>query len=148
MIQFRPITTSDIDVIVKMMQEFYAIDNYPIDAETSKNLFHEFIADKNLGTAWLILSDSEIVGYVILTFIFSFEYQGKIAFLDELYLSEKARGKGIGNQAVAFIIEQSKKLSLKLIYLEIENHNQNAQKLYIASGFELHNRKLMAYKTR
>ena len=148
MIQFRPITTSDIEVIVKMMQEFYAIDNYPIDVEISKNLFHEFVADENLGKAWLILSNNQIVGYVILTFIFSFEYQGKIAFLDELYLSEKARGKGIGNQAVAFIIEQSKKLSLKLIYLEIENHNQNAQKLYIASGFELHNRRLMAYKTR
>ena len=148
MIQFRPLTTTDIDIIVQMMQEFYAIDNYPIDAEISKKLFQEFIADENLGKAWLILSDNEIIGYVILTFIFSFEYQGKIAFLDELYLSEKARGKGIGNQAVAFIIERSKKLSLKLIYLEIENHNQNAQKLYIASGFELHNRRLMAYKTR
>ena len=148
MIQFRPLSTTDIDIIVQMMQEFYAIDNYPIDAEISKKLFHEFIADENLGKAWLILSDNEVVGYVILTFIFSFEYQGKIAFLDELYLSEKARGKGIGNQAVAFIIERSKKLSLKLIYLEIENHNQNAQKLYIASGFELHNRRLMAYKTR
>ena len=148
MIQFRPLSTTDIDIIVQMMQEFYAIDNYPIDAEISKKLFHEFIADENLGKAWLILSDNEIIGYVILTFIFSFEYQGKIAFLDELYLSEKARGKGIGNQTVAFIIERSKKLSLKLIYLEIENHNQNAQKLYIASGFELHNRRLMAFKTR
>lgn len=148
MIQFKPLVISDIDIIVKMMQEFYAIDNYPIDSEISKSLFNEFIADKNLGKSWLILNEDEIVGYVILTFIFSFEYQGKIAFLDELYLTEKARGKGIGSQAVAFIIEESKKLSLKLIYLEIENHNQNAQKLYIASGFELHNRKLMAYKTR
>ena len=148
MIHFKPLAVADIETIVNMMQEFYAIDNYPIDSEISKNLFQEFISDENLGKSWLILSDNEIVGYVILTFIFSFEYQGKIAFLDELYLSKKARGKGIGSQAVAFIIEESKKLSLKLIYLEIENHNQNAQKLYIASSFELHNRKLMAYKTR
>mgnify|MGYP003604599538 FL=1 len=148
MIQFKPLVISDIDIIVKMMQEFYAIDNYPIDTTISKSLFKEFIADKNLGKAWLILSDNEIVGYVILTFIFSFEYQGKIAFLDELYLSKKARGKGIGSKAVAFIIEESKKSSLKLIYLEIENHNQNAQKLYLASGFELHNRKLMAHKIK
>ena len=148
MIQFKPLVISDIDIIVKMMQEFYAIDNYPIDTTISKSLFKEFIADKNLGKAWLILSDNEIVGYVILAFIFSFEYQGKIAFLDELYLSKKARGKGIGSKAVAFIIEESKKSSLKLIYLEIENHNQNAQKLYLASGFELHNRKLMAHKIK
>ena len=148
MIKFKPLVVTDIDTIVTMMKAFYAIDNYPIDKEKSKTLFQEFISNEDLGKSWLILSDQEIVGYVILTFVFSFEYQGKIAFLDELYLSKKARGKGIGSQAVAFIIEESKKLSLKLIYLEIENHNQNAQKLYIASGFELHNRKLMAYKTR
>ncbi|CAM3975391.1 GNAT family N-acetyltransferase [Flavobacterium weaverense] len=148
MIQFKPLVVSEIETIVNMMEQFYAIDNYPIDTEISKRLFQEFISDEKLGKAWLIVSDNEVVGYVILAFIFSFEYQGTIAFLDELYLSEKARGKGIGSRAVAFVLEESKKLSIKLIYLEIENHNQNAQKLYIASGFEMHNRKLMAHKIK
>ena len=148
MIQFKPLVVTDIDTIVTMMKAFYAIDNYPIDKEKSKTLFQEFISNEDLGKSWLILSDEETVGYVILTFVFSFEYQGKIAFLDELYLNEKARGKGIGSQAVTFVLEQSKKLSLQLIYLEIENHNQNAQKLYLANGFELHNRKLMTHKLK
>ncbi|HRM45502.1 MAG TPA: GNAT family N-acetyltransferase [Flavobacterium sp.] len=148
MIKFKPLVVTDIDTIVTMMKAFYAIDNYPIDKEKSKTLFQEFISNEDLGKSWLILSDEETVGYVILTFVFSFEYQGKIAFLDELYLNEKARGKGIGSQAVTFVLEQSKKLSLQLIYLEIENHNQNAQKLYIANGFELHNRKLMTHKLK
>ncbi|NGY36218.1 GNAT family N-acetyltransferase [Flavobacterium sp. XN-5] len=148
MIQFKPLAHSDIDTIVDLMQQFYAIDNYPIDIKISKSLFIEFLANEEIGNAWLILSENEIIGYVILTYIFSFEYQGKIAFLDELYLTEKARGKGVGSKTIAFVIEESKKKELKLIYLEIENHNQNAQKLYLASGFELHNRKLMAYKTR
>ena len=148
MIKFKPLVVTDIDTIVTMMKAFYAIDNYPIDKEKSKTLFQEFISNEDLGKSWLILSDEETVGYVILTFVFSFEYQGKIAFLDELYLNEKARGKGIGSQAVTFVLEQSKKLSLQLIYLEIENHNQNAQKLDIANGFELHNRKLMTHKLK
>ncbi|SHG10240.1 Acetyltransferase, GNAT family [Flavobacterium segetis] len=146
MIQFKPVVITDIDSIVFMMQEFYAIDNYPIDVDVSKALWRAFISNENLGKSWLIALDDEIVGYVILTFIFSFEYQGRIAFLDELFVSKKYRGKGIGSKVLAFILAESKKLSLKLIYLEIENHNENAQKLYIASGFELHNRKLMARK--
>jgi ribosomal protein S18 acetylase RimI-like enzyme len=146
MVQFKPIAVFDIELIVIMMQEFYAIDNYPIDLEVSKTLLKAFISNENLGQAWLIIFNNEIVGYVIITFIFSFEYQGKIAFLDELYVSKKSQGNGIGSQTVAFIVKESKKLSLKLIYLEIEKHNQNAQKLYITSGFKLHNRKLMAYK--
>lgn len=148
MIQFKPSVLVDVDTIVPMMQEFYAIENYPINIEVSKALLQEFISSENLGQSWLILSDSEIVGYIILTFIFSFEYQGKIAFLDELYLTKKMRGKGLGTKALEFIQSESQKLSLKLIYLEVEQHNEKAQKLYFASRFELHNRKLMKYKIK
>ena len=129
-----------------MMSDFYAIDNYPIDIEVSKRLFQEFIHNENLGKAWLILEDEEIVGYVILTFVFSFEYGGTIAFIDELYLKESARGKGIGNKTIEFIKSESTKLSLKLLYLEVENHNEKAQKLYLAHDFAIHNRKLLKYK--
>ncbi|TDE29662.1 MULTISPECIES: GNAT family N-acetyltransferase [Flavobacterium] len=148
MTQFKPLALSDIETIVILMQQFYAIDNYPINIDVSKALFQAFISNENFGKSWLILSDNEIVGYILLTFVFSFEYQGKIAFLDELYLTEKARGKGIGSKAIAFIQSESHKLSLKLIYLEVEQHNEKAQKLYLAHGFESHNRKLMKYKIK
>ena len=148
MIQFKPLIISDIETVVSMMQEFYAIDNYPIDVEISKILLTQFITNKTLGKAWLIIFNDEIVGYIILTFVFSFEYQGKIAFVDELYVTEKARGKGIGSKAIEFVKVQSHKLSLKLIYLEVESHNKKAQNLYIANGFEMHNRKLMRLKTK
>lgn len=143
--QFKSLDQQHIPDIVTMMQDFYAIDNYPIDIETSKNLFEEFLHNDNLGRAWLIYSDTILVGYAIVTFIFSFEYKGRYAFLDELYLSEKARGKGIGKQAIQFIKEEALKLKLKVLYLEVENHNEKAQKLYLAQNFTFHNRKIMKY---
>jgi len=143
MTQFKPLQPSDIDTIVSMMQEFYAIDNYPIDIEISKTLFIEFLENPHLGRCWLIYSDGEIVGYVILTFVFSFEYKGTIAFLDELYISSKARGKGIGKTALDFIHKEAVSLSLKIIYLEVEGHNEIAQKLYLSKDFVVHNRNLM-----
>lgn len=146
MVQFTALETSQIETITTMMQDFYAIDNYPIDLEIARKLFQEFITNENLGKCWLIYADGELMGYVILTFIFSFEYKGRIAFLDELYLKENARGKGIGKIAVAFIKEQAVLLNVKLIYLEVENHNEKAQKLYLAHDFVVHNRKLMKYK--
>lgn len=144
-INFKKITSSDIDTIISLMRNFYAIDNYPIDTEKSKLLFKTFIENESLGKSWLIYHNNEVVGYVILTFIFSFEYGGTIAFLDELYLSEKARGKGIGKAALQFIQTEALKLKLKIIYLEVEEHNENAQKLYIAHDFAVHHRKLMKY---
>ena len=146
MTTFKPLEIADIEVITQMMQNFYAIDNYPMDVEVAKNLFQEFITNEHLGKSWLIYSENEIVGYIILTFIFSFEYGGKIAFVDELFIKETARGKGFGKEAIQFIQQEVPKLSLKLLYLEVEPHNENAQKLYLAHDFELHNRKLMKYK--
>ena len=146
MTTFKPLEISDISIITQMMQDFYAIDNYPMDVEVAKTLFQEFISNEHLGKSWLIYSENEIVGYIILTFIFSFEYGGKIAFVDELFIKETARGKGIGKEAIQFIQREVPKLSLKLLYLEVEPHNENAQKLYLAHDFEFHNRKLMKYK--
>ena len=146
MTTFKPLEIADISIITQMMQDFYAIDNYPMDVEVAKTLFQEFITNEHLGKSWLIYSENEIVGYIILTFIFSFEYGGKIAFVDELFIKETARGKGFGKEAIQFIQREVPKLSLKLLYLEVEPHNENAQKLYLAHDFELHNRKLMKYK--
>ena len=146
MSHFKPLTVAEIPGVVKMMQDFYAIDGYPMDAVKSSELFADFLSDENLGKCWLIYDENVIVGYLILTFAFSFEYGGKIAFLDELYLAKTARGKGIGKTAVAFLKAEAAKLSLKLLYLEVEHHNYNAQKLYLAAGFEPHGRNLMKYK--
>jgi len=146
MIVFKTLEVTEIDSLLTMMKEFYSIDNYPFDLNVTEKLLLEFINNSNLGKAWLIVSNDKIVGYVILTFIFSFEYQGRIAFLDELYLIEEVRGKGIGSQTLLFIKAVSQKFSLKLIYLELEQHNKKAEKLYLSNGFEKHNRKLLKYK--
>ena len=146
MITFQNLQKSQIDSIVSMMQDFYAIDNYPIHIEESKQLFETFIANPNLGKAWLIYNDEEVIGYVILTFIFSFEYKGILAFLDELYIKKEYQGKGFGKQAVQFVQQESSQLNVKMLYLEVEQHNENAQKLYLAHDFEVHNRKILKHK--
>ena len=146
MTAFKPLQYSEIAIITKMMQEFYAIDDYSIDIEITKKLFEEFIENENLGKSYLIYSHEEIVGYAIITFIFSFEYKGKLAFFEELFINESACGKGIGKLAIDFIKLEAEKENVKMMYLEVENHNQIAQKLYLANDFVIHNRKIMKHK--
>ncbi len=146
MIRFENLKPAQLPAITQMMADFYAIDHYPFDPAVSEKLFDEFIADEKLGRAWLIFENNETVGYTIMTFVFSFEYGGRIAFIDELYLTKDARGKGIGKKTIHFLKEQAVLLNVKLLYLEMENHNENAQKLYLASDFIIHNRKLLKFK--
>ncbi len=143
MITFKPLKFSEIDIIIKMMQEFYAIDGYPIDVDITKKLFNEFISNENLGKSYFVYNDSEIVGYAIMTFIFSFEYKGRMAFFEELFINKSSRGLGIGKLAIDFIKQEAEKANIKMMYLEVENHNEIAQKLYLANDFVIHNRRIM-----
>jgi ribosomal protein S18 acetylase RimI-like enzyme len=148
MTQFSPVLFSDLDLIVAMMAEFYAIDGYPIDQNVSRRMLSEFIGDEKAGKAWLIKSDGDVVGYVIMTFVTSFEFKGKIAFIDELYIRESARRRGIGKAAIGFVKNEAQLYGVKMLYLEVEHHNAIAFNLYSSAGFETHRRKFMQFRIR
>jgi hypothetical protein len=86
MITFQPLELQN-ETITQMMQDFYTIDNYPINLEF-QNYFKIHFKWK-AWEIWLIYDDSESRLYWL--FIFSFEYGGKIAFLDELYINRSRK---------------------------------------------------------
>lgn len=136
----------NIEDIIGMMRDFYAIDNYPFKETETRDNFHKFCANPELGQAFLLFNNEhEIIGYVIMAYLFSFEFGGRIAFLDELFLTEKVRGQGYGKVAVDFVKEFAAEKQLKVVMLEIERHNRNAYDLYISKGFKEHYRNLMIY---
>ncbi len=145
---YSPVLHSDIDLVVAMRREFYAIDGHAIDSEKSRELFAQLIENTILGKIWLISSDGDVVGYAILTFMLSLEFGGTLAFVDELYLSDRARGKGIGKATMAFLKEEARRSDVKMLYLEVDHHNTIAQKLYLSAGFETHWRQLMQHKIK
>ena len=145
-IQFLKAEEKDVPEILEMMGEFNAIDNYPFDkARTKKNLI-EFLGNQNLGRTWIIKKDSQYIGYIILGFGFSFEHNGRDAFIDELYLRTEYRHKGFGNLAMDFILEEAPKLGVSVIHLEVEQHNKGASTLYRKKGFRDTGRILLSRK--
>lgn len=145
MLKFEKLTHDHIDLIVGMMQDFYAIDGYDIDPIVSRNNFLTFLQDEKLGQSWLIKEDDLVLGYIIVVYFFSFEFKGRVALLDELYLNADARGKGVGKKAVQFVQEYVQQEGCKLVLLEVEPHNLPAQKLYESQGFDFHPRNIMRY---
>jgi len=146
MIEFRKITTTDIPIVLDLMTTFYAIDGYPIDKKVTQTNFETFISNPNLGQCFLIEFDGKVAGYVLLNYLFSFEFGGTIAFLDELYVNSIFQGKGIGKVAVQFAQEFAKEKELKILFLEVELHNERAIELYKKFNFKPHHRNLMIWK--
>nr|WP_317632832.1 GNAT family N-acetyltransferase [uncultured Flavobacterium sp.] len=146
MTEFRKITNQDIPTILKFMTDFYAIDGYPIDVEITRKNFELFISKPNLGQCFIIENEGKPAGYIILNFLFSFEFGGTIAFLDELYVDSNFQGKGLGKLGVAFSQEFAKEKDLNILFLEVELHNERAIELYKKYNFKPHHRNLMVWK--
>lgn len=142
-IQINTIARDEIDTLLSMMKNFYAIDNYEYNAGIGKKTALELIENKQLGRLYIIKENLDYVGYIALTFGFSFEYNGRDALIDELYIEENWRNKGIGKLAIEFIVQQTKQLGVNAIHLEVEQHNKSAYELYRKSGFKENDRILM-----
>lgn len=146
MIEFKDLEVSEIGAVVKMMEDFYAIDNYAFNAEVSTENFQKFIQNPEVGQVFLIKEGEAILGYIIIVYFFSFEFQGKVALLDELFIVSEARGKGLGKRGVRFAEKFAESKQCKLLLLEVEPHNTRAQTLYSGEGFVHHPRQFMRKK--
>ena len=131
-----------------MMASFNAIDSYHFDPVIGAQNLTEFTSNESLGRFYLIKYQQLNIGYIALTFGFSFEYKGRDAFIDELYIKKEYRKHGIGKLAMDFIAIEAKKLNVNAIHLEVESHNENAYILYTKKGYQSNNRKLMTKKIK
>lgn len=142
-VEFRIAQPSDIDLIVSYMRTFYAIDDYAFDEGIARGALDEFIADSSLGSVWLIEMEGQPIGYVALTLWYSFEYHGRNAYVDELYIDSDYRGQGIGRATLQFVETECRALRVRALHLEVERSNIAGQSLYRKFGFVDHDRYLM-----
>jgi len=133
------------DVFLGMMRALEEADpgTTPFDEEQRRAIFDRFVRDNTYGKAWLILCDEKYVGYVVLTVSFSFEYRGYDAFIDELYIAEEHRKRGIGRRAMEFVEVAAAELGVNAIHLEVTHGNDPAIGLYRRVGYASNERFLM-----
>jgi GNAT superfamily N-acetyltransferase len=133
-ITFKSVEASDLNTLVTFAQEFNQEDHHPFDETIVRAGLTQLLNDETAGRIWLIQTDGETVGYVVLTLGYRLAY-GRYAFIDEIYVRPAYRSQGIGRQAIAFAEEMCRELGVKALHLEVEQANVKARALYLAVGF-------------
>jgi GNAT superfamily N-acetyltransferase len=141
--RFRPAEAGDINAIVAMMRGYYAQDGYTfVDAEARAAALM-LINDPSLGRLWVAQDGETIVGYVAVALGFSFEYRGREAFVDELFIAQTHRERGLGREALEIAEAYCREAGVNALHLEVERHRENAVELYKRRGFADFGRYLM-----
>ena len=142
---FRSAVLVDEQILLRMMRNLAEQEPgaYFFDEPVVREVLRKFLASPELGEAWVFFDRGIPVGYVVLTFGYSFEYHGRDSFLDELYIEPQYRRQGIGRRAMEFLEERARELGVNAIHLEVDQGNDPATELYRRAGYDDHSRFLM-----
>lgn len=131
---FRDCTKSDLKVLQKLVQELYYTDaGANADVPEIAFTYRSLSAKPDKGRLVVFEQNGELVGYAILIFFFSSEFGGDIIDVDEVLVTEDARGKGVGNSFFNWIGTTYKKAVGWS--LQVRPGNKKARKLYESLGF-------------
>jgi len=75
----------------------------------------------------LIRCDGKEAGYSVVSFIYSLEFHGRAAFIDEMYIREGYRKRGIGVKALEYVADFCRSTRIDALPLEAERSNESAQ---------------------
>jgi len=139
-------TPGDCTVLVDLMSEFYAESGYPLNRQRAEVAFSELLADQELGQVWLIEAEPGVVGYVVLTLGYSMEYGGRDAFVDDLFIRQPFRGRGLGKAALTELRTACAERGVRALHLEVGRDNAAAQSLYRQAGFLDMDRQLLTLR--
>ncbi len=134
---FRKFIKEDRNTFFKMVKKFYAppaVLHFPSD-EVMLACFDESVKDGDFVLGYMFESDGMPSGYAIVSLKFETEVGGIAAWIEELFVEEEFRSKGIGKEFFEFL---KKELSgkIKRLRLEVGEDNLGAIKLYKSLGFD------------
>jgi GNAT superfamily N-acetyltransferase len=131
----RKASSIDVPELVALMAEFYAEAAYPLNQRRASEAFAAILADERLGQVWFIQAGSQNVGHVIVTFCYSMEYGGLIAFVDDLFIQKAFRRAGLGMAALTEVRSYCANGGVRAIHVETGRDNVAALALYRRVGF-------------
>jgi GNAT superfamily N-acetyltransferase len=134
------VTSDDLDRVVAMMAQLYAHGDSSFDAACARRATEKLLTEPEFGGVWIIDVDGAPAGYIVLLLGYSLEFGGPFGLLDELFVAEDHRGRGVAGEALAFADEQCRARGWQALHLEVGQDNHRAQSLYRRSGFRMHDR--------
>ena len=132
----RRMNESDRESVMDMMRTFYA--SPAVLTNGSDEIFvadiEECVSDRPYAEGYVFENSGEIIGYSMLAKSYSTEYGKRCIWIEDIYIKEGYRGKGIGSEFFRFLEESYPDV---LFRLEAEEENERAIHVYKKSGFDV-----------
>lgn len=133
---FRRITENDRELYYSYVDKFYHSDvvNAPVPQENYKLTFDEMMRSDDYVWCYIFECDGKPCGFAMLSKTFSQEAGGVSVTVEEIYIEEEYRNRGMGTKFFEYMKEN---IPAARYRIEVELENEKAKRLYERMGFEV-----------
>ena len=120
--------------LIALVQTFHGESGHAVGPEHVEAI-RKLCVDSTLGQAWILAVGDQDVGYALAYYRHSIDHGGRIAFLDDLWVTVKRRGHGLGARLLKAVCEDLRAVGARAVLLEVDPANEVAISLYSRFGF-------------
>ncbi len=136
-IEIRPVAEEELDTVLPLIeayQEFYEVTG--ISRERTRHFFHRFVGSSENGWLYAAWDGEEPVGFACYYRHKNSLVAASTVLLHDLYVSEHARGQGIGRRFIEEGCDLVRRMGAHLLEWSTAPDNHTAQRLYDSTGAE------------
>jgi GNAT superfamily N-acetyltransferase len=123
------------DIIIEMINELWIYDDIAADRDNINRAVDLVFSQPGLAEIHLLYEGDEVAGYFILVPSFGIEYGGLYVTLDELFVREPFRRRGLGRQIINFVLDRCREQGWLVVEAMAFQENKTAQYFYGSHGF-------------
>ncbi|HEX5982920.1 MAG TPA: GNAT family N-acetyltransferase [Solirubrobacterales bacterium] len=136
-VEIAPIAAEELEELLPLIaayQRFYEVEE--IDEERNRSFFRRFLAPSEDGLLLGARRDGRLVGYACLYWHFSSTEAVEAVLMNDLYVTEEARGRGVGRALIEATAEVARERGAPIVEWSTAPDNHTAQRLYDSTGAE------------
>jgi GNAT superfamily N-acetyltransferase len=136
-IEIAAVSAAEFEALLPLIaayQRFYEVKE--IDGERNRAFFRRFLAPSEDGMLLGARADGELVGYACLYWHFSSLSAAESVLMNDLFVSEAARGRGVGRALIEASAAVARERGAAHLEWATAPDNLTAQRLYDSTGAE------------
>jgi len=101
-VNVRAAMAGDIPQLLSLIRRYWEFERIAgFEAARIEMLLQRLLVEPRLGAVWVAEESDRLVGYLVAATLLSLEHGGLMAEVDELFVLEEARSRGIGARLLA-----------------------------------------------